>query len=88
MAKKYINPNNVTVKSLLSYDIPEFCPCAQMYNDKKSLMIANEGLFRQDGDKKIMVLDSGTTFVRWKPKMMKKYLTEQLRKLEKRCNAQ
>ena len=82
----YKNPESVR-REFMSYEIPDFCSCKEIYNDAKALLMGKpETLFKKQGDKMILVLDAGTTLIKWKPKAMRKFLRKKIEEAEKRCN--
>ncbi|WP_395239310.1 hypothetical protein, partial [Salmonella sp. s54412] len=83
VGKNYMNTN--TVKQVyLSYVIPDYCPCEQIYNDLKSLVIGNSYVKMMSG-KKTIVLGAGTTIIQWKEKTIKKQMKDKLKQMLKEC---
>ena len=59
------------LKKQFEYQIPEFCPCEQIYDSEKAIMIGESSYFKEDGRKTTVVLNSGTTILKYTGKSMK-----------------
>ena len=47
------------------YQIPDFCPCEEIYDSEQAIIIGEGSYFREDGPKKTIVLNSGTTILKY-----------------------
>ena len=72
-------------KLWLSYEIPEFCPCDEINNGVKSLMIGKSSFFKKNGNETIIVLNSETTIMKWTGKVMKKKLKQKVKEFQMKC---
>lgn len=70
------------LKKELEYQIPEFCPCEQIYNKQRAIVIGQNSYFKVDGLKTTVVLNSGTTILKYTGKSMK----PQIKKIKKQLN--
>ena len=76
-------------KKILPYTIPEFCLCEEVYNDVKSLVVAPSSYFKETGETTTIVLDSGTTIIKWPTvKAMKKKMKRKMKEIIQKCIGQ
>ncbi|XP_028406949.1 murinoglobulin-1-like isoform X3 [Dendronephthya gigantea] len=71
------------MKKNLEYRIPEFCPCDEIYDKERSIVIGQNSYFQDDGRKITVVLNSGTTIYKYTGKVMK----PQIRKIKRQLAA-
>lgn len=71
------------MKKDLEYRIPEFCPCEEIYDKERSIVVGRNSYFEDDGRKITIVLNSGTTIFKYTGKAMR----PQIRKINKHLRA-
>ena len=82
----FINNDKNQIRSTLNYEIPEFCPCDEIFDGVASLVFAQNNYFHRIGDETVIVFNAGTTIARWNSKKMKKIFREKMRaKIYRRC---
>ena len=59
------------MKKQFEYQIPDFCPCEEIYDSQRAIMIGEGSYFKEDGLKTTIVLNSGTTILKYTGKSMK-----------------
>jgi hypothetical protein len=59
------------LKKEFEYRIPEFCPCEEIYDKGRAIVIGQNSYFKEDGLKTTIVLNSGTTILKYTGKSMK-----------------
>ena len=74
--------DSVTKKDF-EYQIPDFCPCEEIYDKERAIVIGQKSYFEEDGLKTTVVLNSGTTILKYTGKSMK----PQMKKIKKQLNA-
>ena len=62
---------NDILKKKFEYQIPEFCPCEEIYNSERAIMIGQGSYFKVHGAKTTIVLNAGTTILKYTGKSMK-----------------
>ncbi len=84
--KAYIKTDRTQNSKTRLYDIPEFCPCDEIYDGEKSLVLGQSDYFRRNGDETSIVFNSATTITKWDAKKMKKLFKQKmLSKIYRRC---
>mgnify|MGYP002803887076 FL=1 len=84
--KAYIKANKNQIHTGLSYEIPEFCTCEEIYNGVTSLVFGQSDYLRKNGKKATIVFDATTTIAKWNGKKMRKVFKEKMRqKIYQRC---
>ena len=53
------------LKQELNYEMPEFCSCEEVYDEERAIVIGQRSYFKDEGGKTTIVLNSGTTLVKW-----------------------
>jgi hypothetical protein len=76
--KAYIKTSKAENNKIRSYEIPEFCPCDEVYEGVKSLVLGPSDYFRKNGDETSIVFNAATTIARWNAKRMKKIFREKM----------
>ena len=71
------------MKKEFEYRIPDFCPCEEIYEEERAIVIGQNSYFKEDGLKTTVVLDSGTTILKYTGKSMR----PQVKKIKKQLNA-
>ena len=71
------------MKKQFEYQIPDFCPCEEIYDSQKAIMIGEGSYFKEDGLKTTIVLNSGTTILKYTGKSMK----PQIRNIKKKMKS-
>ena len=71
------------LKKQFEYRIPDFCPCEEIYDLEKAIMIGEGSYFKEDGLKTTVVLNSGTTVLKYTGKSMK----PQIRMIKKKLSS-
>ena len=74
--------DSVTKKDF-EYQIPDFCPCEEIYDKERAIVIGQKSYFKEDGLKTTVVLNSGTTILKYTGKSMK----PQIKKIKRQLNA-
>ena len=73
--KAYSNDTKEQKKRILKkqfeYQIPDFCPCEEIYDSEKAIIIGEGSYFKKNGLKTTIVLTSGTTILKYTGKSMK-----------------
>ena len=59
------------MKKQFEYQIPDFCLCEEIYDAQRAIMIGESSYFKEDGLKTTIVLNSGTTILKYTGKSMK-----------------
>ena len=80
--------DSVTKKDF-EYQIPDFCPCEEIYDKERAIVIGQKSYFREEGLKTTVVLNSGTTILKYTGKSMKpqmKKITRQLKACKHKSN--
>ncbi|XP_028400033.1 murinoglobulin-1-like isoform X2 [Dendronephthya gigantea] len=86
--KAYIKTKKTQNRKLSSYEIPEFCPCDEIYNGVTSLVIGLSDYFQTKDDKTSIVFNAATTVAKWNGQRMKKIFREKMiSKIYRRCKA-
>lgn len=75
-------------KKMLNYEIPEFCPCDQIHNNVKSLVIGTRSYFKKNGKEFVIVLNSGTTIIKWpRNKFDIRRVKQKISEIQKKCKS-
>ena len=84
--KAYIKAAKNQTYTGLSYEIPEFCPCEEIYSGVTSLVFGQSDYLRRNGKAATIVFDATTTIAKWNGKKMKKVFREKmLHKIYRGC---
>lgn len=84
--KAYIKTDQTQDRKIRSYEIPEFCPCDEIYDGVTSLVLGQSDYFRKKGDETSIVFNSATTIAKWNSKKMKKLFNKKMSwKIYRRC---
>ena len=84
--KAYVRADHNQDYATLPYDIPEFCPCDEVYNGVTSLAFGQSDYLRRNCNETSISFKSGTTIVKWKSKKMRKIFREKMeQKIYKKC---
>jgi hypothetical protein len=85
--KAYIKTDRTQDKKSRPYEIPEFCPCDEVYDGVTSLVLGQSDYFRRNGEDASIVFNSATTIAKWDAtKMRKIFKKKMLSKIYRRCN--
>ena len=85
--KAYIKTNKAQNSKTCPYEIPEFCPCDEIYDGVTSLVLGQSDYFRRNGDETSILFNSATTIAKWNGKKMKKLFNQKMsRKIYRRCH--
>ena len=76
--KGYIKANRVKNYAALSYEIPEFCPCEEIYSGETSLIFGQSDYLRRKDRKATIVFDAATTVAKWNGKKMRKIFHQKM----------
>jgi hypothetical protein len=76
--KAYIKADRTQNYAALSYEIPEFCPCDEIYSGVTSLVFGQGDYLRKKGRETTIVFDSATTVAKWNGKKMRKIFQEKM----------
>ena len=77
--KAYSDESKV-LKQELSYQLPEFCPCEEIYDQERAIVIGQHSYFKDEGRKTTIVLNAGTTLVKWTGPSMRRHAANIRRK--------
>ena len=84
--KAYIRTDKAENRRFRPYEIPEFCPCEELYDGVTSLVFGQSDYFRRKGDETSILFNSATTIAKWNSKKMKKIFREKMsQKIYRRC---
>ena len=75
-------------RSVLPYEIPEFCPCDEIYSGVASVMFSQKTYFERKKEGMTIVLDSGTTIAKWTGKKMSKIFKKLMKKMIRKCKSE
>ena len=85
--KAYSNDTKEQKKRILKkqfeYQIPDFCPCEEIYDSEKAIIIGEGSYFKENGLKTTIVLNSKTTILKYTGKSMK----PQIRKIKRQLGS-
>ena len=56
---------NVSWKKQFEYQIPDFCPCEEIYDSERAIMIGEGSYYNENGLKTTTVLNSETTIIKY-----------------------
>ena len=84
--KAYVRADHNQDYATLPYNIPEFCPCDEVYNGVTSLAFGYSNYLRRNGNETSISFKSGTKIVKWNSKKMRKIFREKMeQKIYKKC---